>query len=402
MKKYLSVFTFVLCVAQSATAKVIEVFFSHANQQFYTDATAATRWDREVAQDDTIELSIIDTPVGIYEIKLERINKADNSLSAALAKKLGLPDVGFIMAVPGGAADTRSATETYNALAASSAAFNDVLSQPSRYEREYDSHRVDFRRDFSRIITIAQVTPSTDLDAMTNVVHTSLGAGAPAKETIRKVLALARDLWTAGPLGNERLATYDADQEFDVIITWTVPAGSSVKTPPSQRMPVRFASNWIITSTVGMAASRLVDQNYTTRTITTPASGTTPEVTRKVAVREQDDHGSFDGTMFVHVTPTGDWIRRSYWRFLPRQLSLGIGIGATDASGRIYTGVSWPLGRSASITFGAAAGKTKVLSRNVNVDDLGDVDPQASRRDVLRFAPFIGFSWRIAGPANPK
>ena len=38
---------------------------------------------------DTIVLTIDDTPLGLYEIHTQRNNKADNSLGADIAKKLG-------------------------------------------------------------------------------------------------------------------------------------------------------------------------------------------------------------------------------------------------------------------------------------------------------------------------
>jgi hypothetical protein len=392
-----------LVAATSASAKIFDIHFNHADQKFYSDAVKKTQWDGIVNQDDTINLTIDDSPLGIFDVHTKRINKADNSLSLDLAKKLGLPDfnAGVVASEQGGA----STLELFQDAQANAAAFNEVLGQPSRYATEYEDARDLARGAFADLLKDVGAFASDDPDTISAAIVAKFDASTPkvtiAKAKIVSAVTLMKELFGAGPLGSTSIATFDADQEFDVIISFEKPKDSQLHTPPDQRMVVRFKSNWIISTTAGFGFSRLVDHTYTSRTVeVTPATTDKPAVTKKIAVMEKDDVASPDAAMFVHVTPVGEAFRdRSI--FVPRQLSFGVGIGS-NASGRSYLGISWMLGRTASLTLGAAGGKVKMLSRNVDVDNLGTTDPQASRRDVFRITPFIGISWRIAGSSTAK
>jgi hypothetical protein len=392
-----------LLVAGAASAKVVRIHFNHAEQLFYVDQAdkagtiTQVRWDNTVVEGDTIDLIIDRTPLGLFEIHTKRTNKPDNSLGSDIAKKLGIQ-----LATPTG---TDPTSTLYTNARDAADAFNKILNKPSEYKAKYEDDRLAAQDAFEALLKRANVSSIADVDTIVDAVFTKLGADpvpmSIPKATLKPAIQLMKDLYPAGPLGSSEAATFDADQEFDVVISWKKPDGSSINVPPDQQMIVRFASKWIISTTAGFGFSRLVDQNYTTQTLeVTAATADKPAVTKKIAVHEKDDVASPDATLFVHVTPVGEAFRD--WPVgLPRQLTFGVGIGS-NSSGRSYLGFSWALGRAASLTVGAAGGKVKVLSRNVDVNNLGTTDPQASRRDVFHITPFLGISWRIGDSAASK
>jgi len=389
MRKCIFTILVVLC-SLAVQGKVLQVHFSHADQTYKVDNAS---WDHLAADGDTIDLTVDDTPLGLYEIHTQRINKADNSLGADIAKKLGLPDLNP-SGVPNPLGGTPPPLDLFNFAKEAADNFNDLLAQPSLYRTQYADARLASRATTENLLKAASVSIGADADTIADAVSKLLGTSVPAA-TVKSAVRLMKALYGAGPLGSVRLGSFDADQEFDLTISWKAPPDSPLRTPPDERMVVRFGTNFVFSTTGGFAFSRLVDHNYTTQTVeVTPATTDKPAVTKKIAVQEKDDAASPDATLFVHVGGVGETFRK--WPvFVPRQLSFGVGIGS-NASGRSYLGISWALARAASLTVGAAGGKVKMLSRNVEVQNLGTTDPQASRRDVFRITPFIGISWRIA------
>lgn len=163
-----------------------------------------------------------------------------------------------------------------------------------------------------------------------------------------------------------------------------------IKAPQPLKATVVQSSGWQLSNSTGFAASKLVDDHYTVRTVTDKeATTTTPAVTHREAIREEPDAAAAEATYFIHLRYLG-----KRHAALPGEISFGVGL-ATGIKGRIYAGVSYPLGRAGALTFGIAGGMVKRLSRNVNRLNLGDADPEATRRDVFHSAPFVALSWRL-------
>jgi hypothetical protein len=202
----------------------------------------------------------------------------------------------------------------------------------------------------------------------------------------RSVQALNRVSDAPVPLQPETTFVTD-DLQITVEFTSTNPL---IKAPQPLKATVVLSSGWLFGSSTGFAGSKLVDDHYTDRTITDKeAMGTTPAVTHREAVREQRDAAAAEATYFVHLRRVNPLFGK-----VPVALSFGVGL-ATGVKGRLYTGLSLPLGRAGALTFGVAGGTVKRLSRNIDPKNLGDKDPEVTRRDVFQTAPFIALSFRL-------
>lgn len=163
-----------------------------------------------------------------------------------------------------------------------------------------------------------------------------------------------------------------------------------IKAPQPLKATVVQSTGWMLSSSTGFAASKLVDDHYTDRAVTDKAAtDTTAAVTHREAVREQRDAAAPEATYFVHMRRVNPLFGK-----VPLAVSFGFGL-ATGVKGRLYTGFSLPLGRAGALTFGVAGGTVKRLSRNIDPKKLGDKDPEATRRDVFQGAPFVALSFRL-------
>lgn len=206
-----------------------------------------------------------------------------------------------------------------------------------------------------------------------------------AWEAIRRMLSIAPESTAdLGPF----LFTFD-DREFDLLVTVAPVAGVTAAAPRTVSVPVREKYGWKWTTTTGFAFSGLRDHNWSIRTVeVTPATDGKPAVTRNAAMEEDKDRISTEPAVFIHVSP----IHGSAWERLA--VTTGVSVNPTNAA-RIYGGVSWLFGRVGALTAGVAAGRVKVLGKNVNRADLGTLDPQQARRDVFTTAAFVAFSLRF-------
>ncbi len=196
----------------------------------------------------------------------------------------------------------------------------------------------------------------------------------------------------SGNLTSFKGQSFELEDDTDILIEFKSknPPNPLIDPPPSVRAAVRL-SDWRIVTTTGFAASGLVDQHYTVRTIIDQAaSGSTPAVTHREAIRETPDIANAEATYFVHLSNLSDAAR-----YYPSTFSFGVGLG-TGVSGRLYAGTSWQLGNRGNLTFGVALGQVKRLSNNIDPKHLDDgVDPEATRRTLTRAAPFVALSWRL-------
>lgn len=205
-------------------------------------------------------------------------------------------------------------------------------------------------------------------------------------------LAAASSSWSDfGPV------SYRPASDFTVTITFS---GKNDLVPVSdtQTLSLVASTSVAITTGTGLGFSGLVDDHYTSITVTDqPASGTTPAVTHRQGVREQRDIGTAEVVFLIHITGASD---SGYFSeiWAPRGISVGGGV-STGVSGRLYSGLTWNIGRLGFATVGVAGGKVKRLSASANLKNLGDVDPEATRRDVFTGSYFAGITLRL--PPSP-
>lgn len=252
----------------------------------------------------------------------------------------------------------------------------------------------------SALLTKANAATAQDVLGQLTVETVPLGVSGDefvaTFDAITKVIQAATPTLTNGPT---QTFIYDA-QDFKIKISAKAKTDFTfVTTPPREKIvTATLSDSFDIGMSSGLAISGLVDDVYTIKTVTDTAEDGTTSERRTAVLEEQDTSASPEAAMFIHITPLGadftrDW---SSWArtVFPRQLTLGLGLNS-DVAARVYAGLSWKFGDVASLTAGVAGGRVKRLSNNVNRDDLGDVDPQASRRDIFRGSYFVGLSWRI-------
>lgn len=377
----------------AANAKQFDAKYDHGKRQWNCNGTpAAGDCLLQVNELDTVSVSIVNTIPGLFSWDIQQDLKPVVGVSNSILKLFGIP----VPQAPAGANN-----------AARIAAMEILLAPPpdDAYENlliATDELRSALLGDFTdyalrfRYLTNARVQLLRALaPAATSTAAEVLAALKARRVSILMTDAQFTAYWTelddliataavAPTNGPSKSFTYD-DRDFDVNVL-IKPVNDLVQNPPLEtRSVVQLKNAWRISTTTGLAVSGLRDDHYTTRTETT-GSGTTA-VTKKIAVREDRDQVSVpEATLFVNLYPPA-----CNWAF-----SAGMGV-ATNASGRIYLGASYRLGRAGALTFGVAGGKVKRLSKNVNVDDLGTVDPEASRRDVYRGSFMLGFSWSLTG-----
>lgn len=181
--------------------------------------------------------------------------------------------------------------------------------------------------------------------------------------------------------------------DFTVTITF---AGKNALIPVAETRTLSLLAGTAvrIRTATGLAYSGLVDDHYTAITVVdTPATDTKPAVTHREGRRERRDQGTPELALLIHVGAESDQGYFS-WPLVPRAFSFGTGL-TTGVSGRLYAGGTWNFGRFVHLTAGYAGGKVKRLSESVNLKNLGDIDPEATRRDVFDTSWFASFTVRL-------
>jgi hypothetical protein len=186
-------------------------------------------------------------------------------------------------------------------------------------------------------------------------------------------------------LGSFRPVYYTfEDADFDVQIAFR--SKSNLITSPTNfpLIVAREPSGWRASTSTGIAFTRLTDDEFTVRTVPGSAGGDA----KRVAIKESSDVIDPEAAFFIHLAPNQ---RGLFGRF---QLTVGLGLD-TAAATRTYGGISYRFGNAGTILVGAAGGRVKRLSESIDPNDLGDNDPNATRRDVFDIAPMFGLSWRF-------
>ena len=214
-------------------------------------------------------------------------------------------------------------------------------------------------------------------------------AQAGDAEAFREFWRKLDQLLSAAPTELADFRPYEveyADRDFDLELTFA-PINDLIRAPADgRRVQVRLRNGWGVSTATALMVSGLADDVYTTNAYTVTEGET--EVTKHRAVRESRDVVSPEIAFLVSLFPKPP---SSLGRSI---LSVGVGLGQ-GSGGRLYGTWGYRFGHAGSFHFGVAIGKVKRLSKNINVADLGDVDPNASRRDVMRPSVTIGISWRL-------
>jgi hypothetical protein len=354
-----------------------------------------------VYEGDVITVSIINTLPGLFSYEIKKTDREPEGLSNALAEKLGIPVDQKSGGTGGGVGPNGLAL-----LPTTEQLYQDVLRSLRELKIAVVKEGFPGYADKIRALRAAHDALITDLrtnkhlapgaNSATEVLAALKAAGVTPSLTddafvefwghLQDLLADAPD--AVAPDGPSGTFTYeDRDFDIEIIIKATNPLLSNPDIDTTSA--IRLTHAFRVTTTTGFAISGLVDKHYTVVTETVGTGDDAHEV-RKAVEEERDKISIPEATLFVHLAPAGGgkWSRAA--------ISVGIGI-ANDASGRLYAGVSWRIGSAGAFTIGMAGGKVKHLSRNVDVDNLGEVDPEQSRRDVYRSSYMVGISWRLTG-----
>lgn len=205
-------------------------------------------------------------------------------------------------------------------------------------------------------------------------------------DVVREVLKTAPVKPT--PLG-PFLVTF-RDGEVDIALKIVPTTANPTGVAREVAIPVRERHGWGWSTSTGFAAAGLTDQNFSARTVTvTPATETKEAVTRRELVSESSDRLRVQPSIFLHLYPFGGvWERVA--------LTTGASL-SPNTNAQVYAGASLRLGRIGTLTAGIAGGNVKRQSLNIDADDLGDLDPQQTRRDVFMTRFFVAITARFAG-----
>jgi hypothetical protein len=337
---------------------------------------------------DVITVRVVNSVPGLFEMSAQRVDQPPEIAPASFVTAAGWtsankPTAGGV--TPKGAnigigGAPVSVTDAYNALVSAVTVMETTLrSNLSSYPQAISVLRSARSALLSAVQPVADDPTAVAKAIITKVAAEGSGLSATETELADRWSKLTKFVSVA-PAGLGDLAPQVfryVDRDFDIVAD-IKPTFDLFVIPPRRFITVTQLTNaWTVRTTTGIAFSGLYDEHYTKRT-----NGTTTNV-----VTERRDMALPDATMLLHVSPRGSNDRHS--------LTLGIGIATGTANGRLYVGYGRKLGQVAAWTLGIAGGNVKRLSESIDRDNPGSADPEQSRRDVFKFAPFIGISVRI-------
>lgn len=384
-----------LFVVASAWGKTVDLKYSHATGR-WSCGDENKPCDASFSRGDKIRVTVCDSLPGILEMKASTRVRDETVLDEKSRKRLGLQPSGQALITPTAVGTTpKSPAEikaAWSTLRTAIDAIVEIVPEPQRYGEYAAANSVasDARQALVDSVASRDVSPQGIVTAL----QSSLGGefsslGMPADELVTWFTNVDRLLRVTEPTcflaSDEFIFSKDADLE---ITFKSVNPLVTADLEPAADFPILGKNSWEIGSTTGFAISGLADEHWTTRTVTvTPASGDTPAITRKEAVLESKDSYTPEAAIFIHLLPRGE-------NRFPLGVTLGGGL-SSGITGRGYLGLTYPFGSAGTFTFGVSGGQVKRLSKNVNRNDLGDVDPEATRRDVLRGSWFFGIAWQV-------
>ncbi|MEO8382482.1 MAG: hypothetical protein ABI779_22675 [Acidobacteriota bacterium] len=349
-----------------------------------------------------VSLQVIHSIPGVLAVQIQKIDKTPDGLSQADFAKL-------TAGIAGGKPTAANVTpESFESSQCSASICNSALSCYNEIQARIDALQGSIDNDLTEygraICDFTETTkafkskignPGDDAEKVQEAFFAKLAvagqAGAAgAADTVKTFYGKVEQIRRNAPAN---LADFPApyeveysDRDFDLVLTFTTI--NDLLTPPtdSRRVQVRLRNGWGVSTSTALMASGLSDDTFTTSAYTATVNGASVEKHR--AIREERDIASPEIAFLVNLVPKApSMLGRSV-------LSVGLGLGQNNG-GRLYGTWGYRFGQAGAFHFGFALGKVKRLSKNVDVEDLGDVDPNASRRDVMRPSFTIGISWRL-------
>jgi hypothetical protein len=345
----------------------------------------------EVNEGDVVIVSVTNTLPGLFSYEITQDPKEVIGVGNDILKKFGIPSSGG--SGGGGAAKhplvaPQAALDYTDFLAKVRALRSSLLGDFSGYESLLTQVSLARSKLVATLVNAGMPAGTMASAEVLKALQDESVAIGTSDEKFKEFWDELDDLLAKAPVrktsGPSATFEYD-DRDFDIVLT-IKPLNSLIQNPEiTTKAVVRLRHGWKVSTTTGFALSGLRDDHYTTTSETTGTG--TNAVTVKKAVREERDQLSIpEATLFVHLYPKASNLA----------FSAGIGL-AENASGRMYAGLSWRLGRAGALTFGVSGGKVKRLSKNINVNNLGEADPEATRRDVYKSSFMFGYSWTLTG-----
>jgi hypothetical protein len=349
-----------------------------------------------------VSLQVIRSVPGVLSVNVQKIDEKPDGLSQADFTKL---TAGIAGAKPAAREDEDN--EEAAAVQCDPSTCNSALSCYKEIQPRIDALNDSINHDLTRYgdaICELKATikafknkignPDDDADAVQKAFFVTLAADGQAgaagdAEAVKTFYGKVEQIRRNAPDDLGEFSPYEveySDRDFHLVVTFT--AINDLIKPPSdsRRVQVRLRNGWGVSTSTALMASGLSDDTFTTSAYTATVNGSSVEKHR--AVREERDIASPEIAFLVNLLPKAPSM------FGRSVLSVGLGLGQNNG-GRLYGTWGYRFGQAGAFHFGFALGKVKRLSKNVDVEDLGDVDPNASRRDVMRPSLTIGISWRL-------
>jgi hypothetical protein len=362
-----------------------------------------------------IAVSVEHALPGLFTYTTESHERAVSLVSADLAGALGL-------SAPEPEEETAQAADTFRTAAPAGAtpdplilygeviaAFQELTAtvNGSYTSGDYEKARrmlVDARAEFLKALAMPDESSAVAAAIAERATPQPLpaDAGEQARLVARRE-ALASDVKASWDAVREMLKTSPVkpaslgpflvtfrEGEVDIALKIVPTSANPTGVAREVAIPVREKHGWGWSTSTGFAAAGLTDQNFSARTVTvTPATDTKEAVTRRELVAESSDRLRVQPSIFLHLYPFGGaWERVA--------LTTGASL-SPSTNAQVYAGASVRLGRIGTFTAGIAGGNVKRQSLNVDPRDLGDLDPQQTRRDVFMTRLFVAITARFAG-----
>ncbi|MEO6326321.1 MAG: hypothetical protein ABIT01_15110 [Thermoanaerobaculia bacterium] len=154
---------------------------------------------------------------------------------------------------------------------------------------------------------------------------------------------------------------------------------------------VTLKYRWTYSVSSGVMFSGLVGDSYSKKLVVderNPADNSIKRSHNELIAEERDTYSTEAAVMGV-LYPLHDSFASNFGIFL------GLGVDS-NVSTRYYGGLAIRLGRVATVTAGLAMGKVKVLKENVDVRDIGTLEPGDAVRDKTSKAFVVGLTFALS------
>jgi hypothetical protein len=369
-----------LCLgARPLAAKVLEVTYSHAENTFRVAADSATPSTTKqqgsivlgFEEGDILVLTIDRSLPGVLVPEIVKTDVLGGGLSIEALTKLGLPQRSASVASrvrPGDPGVEYEALRT---------AIKEARESVAAGFSDYENKHRDYVAALARFRDSLGLVPGAGAAEIAAAMTKANLPAAPEPTFANDLIGLE-----AARLAFLAKTSIDIDRPMNVTVRFKS-VNALIEAPGAEAtIHLRDRSGWRLATMVGFGFSGLIDDHYTARTIVDA-----PATTHREALRERRDQYAPDVVFLVHI------VNR-----IPIVPTFGVGLNTGSANGRFFAGASARFGTVAALTGGMAAGKVKRLSRSVDPHNVAEeVDPEASRVDVLKVSWFVAISFRPGG-----